>query len=75
MRRKAQRSRACPQWRGDIGAHIVGALDDAARLRVIGHLAQCPACRADYDELVPLRRWLSRLSGPGLAPWAPGEWN
>lgn len=47
----------------------------SARLRVIGHLARCPACRADYDELVPLRRWLSRLSGPGLAPWAPGEWN
>lgn len=65
-------SHSCPQWRGDIGACIVGALDGAARDRVIRHLAACAGCRADYDELIPVRGWLTLLAltteGPEPGP-------
>jgi Putative zinc-finger len=54
-------SSSCAQWRGDIGAYIVGALDPRARHQVTRHLADCAGCRADYDELVPVRNWLSLL--------------
>lgn len=62
-------SRSCAQWRGDIGAYIVGALDGRARSKVSRHLLACTACRAEYDELVPARGWLGLL-GPagGLEP-------
>lgn len=65
-------SHSCAQWRGDIGAYIVGALDGCARDRVTRHLATCAGCRADYDELIPVRDWLSLLavtaSGPEPGP-------
>jgi hypothetical protein len=55
-------SHGCAQWRGEIGAYIVGALDSSARDRVIRHVAVCADCRADYDELVPVRGWLGLLA-------------
>jgi hypothetical protein len=58
---------SCAEWRGDIGAYIVGALDGPARARVGRHLVACPGCRADYDDLVPVRAWLGQLA-------AAGEW-
>lgn len=62
-------SHSCPRWRGDIGAYLVGALDDSARDRVGRHLATCPGCRADHDELAPVRDRLNCLTpaagGPG----------
>jgi hypothetical protein len=51
-------SSSCVQWRGEIGAYVVGALDGYARDRVTRHLAACVGCRADYDELFPVRDWL-----------------
>jgi Putative zinc-finger len=63
---------SCAEWRGDIGAYIVGALDGPARARVSRHLVACPACRADYDELVPVRAWLGRLDLAGKWP-EPGR--
>lgn len=54
-------SSSCAQWRGDIGAYIVGALNGRARVQVTRHLAACAGCRADYDELVPVRDWLDLL--------------
>jgi hypothetical protein len=60
-------SLACVSWRGDIGAYIVGALSPQASARVRRHLETCPACRADYQDLVPVRDWLDRaapLDGP-----------
>jgi hypothetical protein len=70
---------SCAEWRGDIGAYIVGALDGPSRARVSRHLVACPGCRADYDDLVPVRAWLSRLDlartwpapGQAKAPWHP----
>jgi hypothetical protein len=58
-------SQACAMWRGDIGAYIVGALDGAASARVRRHLDACAGCRADYDDLVPVRDWLGRLDSAG----------
>jgi Putative zinc-finger len=68
-------SSSCAQWRGDIGAHIVGALDARARHQVTRHLADCAGCRADYDELVPVRNWLSLLdlTTCGPEPGAAGQ--
>jgi hypothetical protein len=51
-------SSACAQWRGEIGAYVVGALDGRARDRVTRHLTACAGCRADYDELLPVLDWL-----------------
>jgi hypothetical protein len=61
-------SYSCAEWRGDIGAYIVGALDGRARARVGRHLVACPGCRADYDDLVPVRAWLGRLALAGRHP-------
>ena len=65
-------SHSCAQWRGDIGAYIVGALDGCARDRVTRHLAACAGCRADHDELAPVRDLLSLLAlttgGPQPGP-------
>jgi anti-sigma factor RsiW len=66
-------SHSCARWRGDIGAYIVGALDGPARARVSRHLAACAGCRADHDELVPVRAWLDRLALAGRQPERRGE--
>ena len=68
-------SHSCAQWRGDIGAYIVGALDGRARDRVTRHLTACAGCRADHDELVPVRDWLSllALTAGGPEPGRPGR--
>jgi hypothetical protein len=52
---------ACPERYGDIGAYIVGALDLGAWADVRQHLTTCTACRAEYENLLPVREWLSRL--------------
>ena len=54
-------TQACAMWRGDIGAYIVGALDDEASARVRRHLRACRACRDDYHDLAPVRDWLGWL--------------
>jgi len=54
-------SHACPERHGDIGAYIVGALDLGTRADVRQHLAACTACRTEYEDLLPVRDWLSRL--------------
>ena len=56
-------SQACARWRGDVGAYIVGALSPAEAARVKRHLRGCAACRAEYQDLIPVRDWLGRL-GP-----------
>lgn len=61
-------SHACAQWRGEIGACIVGALDGLGRARLTRHLAACVTCRAEYEELVPVRDWLRMLAHPADQP-------
>ena len=55
-------SQACASWRGEIGAYIVGALDSSAGAKLRRHLRACSACRADYQDLIPVRDWLTRLT-------------
>jgi hypothetical protein len=57
-------SHSCAQWRGEIGAYIIGALDGYARDTLTRHLAACDGCRAEYAELVPVRYWLGLLALP-----------
>ncbi len=57
-------SSSCAQWRGEIGAYIVGALDGFTRARVSRHVQGCAGCRDDYEELLPVRDWLSLLAVP-----------
>lgn len=73
-------SQACTMWRGDIGACIVGAIDPGTAARVRRHLRACRPCRAEYQDLVPMRDWLSRAAAadgmpdgqlPPVPPLAP----
>ena len=63
-------SGACSEWRGDIGAYIVGALEGGAAARVRRHLRSCTACRSEYEDLLPVRDWLTR---PGIAGPSPAS--
>jgi len=65
-------SQACPNWRGEIGACIAGALDKRAVAAVTRHVAVCADCRTEYNDLIPVRGWLSRLAieyRPAGFPW------
>jgi anti-sigma factor RsiW len=53
-------TQGCVEWRDDLAAFVIGALDREERDAVKRHLATCPPCRADYEELVPVRDWLAR---------------
>ena len=50
----------CAEWRGDLGAYVVGALEEDEHAAMRWHLAVCPACRADYEDFLPVRDWLTR---------------
>jgi anti-sigma factor RsiW len=60
-------SRACAGWRDDIGTYILGALEPDESAQVKRHLEACPACRADYYDLLPVRDWLGLLAPMGQA--------
>lgn len=49
----------CAQWRGELGAYVIGALDAQERAAMRRHLADCPTCRADYEDLLPVIAWLA----------------
>lgn len=78
-------SQACARWRGDIGAYIVGALDSGASADVRRHLRTCANCRSEYEDLLPVRDWLTtargrnvqavrrKLGGPVLRAVNPGQ--
>lgn len=53
-------SQGCARWRGELGAYLIGALDRQEQAATRRHLAACPACRADYDNLLPVRDWLAQ---------------
>jgi hypothetical protein len=73
-------SQACAGWRGDIGAYVVGALGPVEAAGLKRHLRGCAACRADYQDLLPVRDWLGRMNpadgmpaqpSPGRPPLVP----
>jgi anti-sigma factor RsiW len=63
-------SQACAEWRGELGAYIIGALDGEERAAMRRHLQACAACRAEYEELLPVRDWLGRLTAAAGPPAA-----
>ena len=65
-------SQACAGWRGDIGAYVVGALGPVEAGRVKRHLRGCAACRAEYQDLIPVRDWLGRMNpADGMPAYPP----
>jgi anti-sigma factor RsiW len=52
-------SQGCARWRGDLGAYVIDTLDADERAAMGRHLGACPACRADYEDLLPVRDWLA----------------
>ena len=64
---KQQTGQACPGWRGDLAAYLVGALDPQACAAVRRHLGTCPACQSEYDNLVPVVGRLALLEPPATA--------
>lgn len=50
----------------DVGAYLLGALDDAEMTRFEEHLASCGQCQRDLDELSGLLPVLEELRGDGI---------
>jgi hypothetical protein len=65
---RQEMTQACAQWRGDIGAYIVGALDSKAGADVRRHLRACANCRSEYEDLLPVRDWLTQVRGSNGSP-------
>lgn len=71
------------QWREELGAYLLGALEPDEAQRMRAHLDQCAACRAEYAELapvvgllakVPAEAFIDAAPGPGTAP-DPAMWD
>ncbi|MEU9130837.1 zf-HC2 domain-containing protein [Kitasatospora sp. NPDC048540] len=57
----------------DVGAYVLGVLDPADRLRFEAHLAGCPRCAAEIDELGGLEPLLAELVDAGPVLEGPGD--
>jgi anti-sigma factor RsiW len=62
--RTSRWTQACPGWRDDLAACLVGALDPQACTAVRRHLGTCVACQAEYENLLPVIGWLALLTPP-----------
>jgi anti-sigma-K factor RskA len=56
------------RWADAAGAYVLGAMAAAERDEFEGHLATCPACREEVDELRPAAEALPMASPPMLPP-------
>jgi len=45
-----------------IGAAVDGGLDDEARMMVEEHLASCPDCRREYEELTKVEEVMGKMA-------------
>jgi predicted anti-sigma-YlaC factor YlaD len=50
----------CDRCRPDVALYVIGALEAEERAAMRWHLPTCPACRAEYEELLPVRYWLDQ---------------
>jgi len=55
----------------DVGAYVLGILDQADRERFEAHLAGCPGCAAEVDELAGLEPLLAELAAAGPVESGP----
>ena len=53
-------TQGCAEWRDDLATFVIGALEEDEQAAMRRHLATCLWCRADYEDLVPVRDWLAR---------------
>jgi hypothetical protein len=56
----------CLQCREDFAAYQEGLLDKDAKGRIESHLAECPACRVEFDQVHHIAERLTR-AGPGVS--------
>jgi Putative zinc-finger len=61
----------CDELRHAIGAYALGALDHDEAERVRRHIAECPLCAAEHDELAPLPDLLTVAGGAHAATADP----
>jgi anti-sigma factor RsiW len=64
-------AQACPAWRGDLAAYLVGALDPQPSAAMRRHLGACPACEAEFADLAPVVSSLALLARPVPASEPP----
>src|SRR5690606_10243648 len=57
----------CERIRLSLGVHVLGALEPEERAEVEAHLAECAACRAEYEELAALPALLAKVSPDDVA--------
>jgi anti-sigma factor RsiW len=55
-------------WQDATGAYVLGALDEVERSAFEEHLAGCPACREEVDQLLPAARALPISVDPVAPP-------
>ena len=70
--RTSKLAQACPAWRGDLAAYLVGALDPQPSDAMRRHLSACPACAAEFEDLVPVVSRLALLAAVDVARPAAG---
>jgi anti-sigma-K factor RskA len=63
-------SAAHDRWADAAGAYVLGAMAPDEREQFEGHLATCPACREEVDELRPAAEALPMAAPPMLPPAA-----
>jgi len=51
-------------WQDSTAAYVLGALDEAERVAFEEHMAGCPACREEVDDLLPAARALPVSAEP-----------
>ncbi len=55
------RSAGCDEIRESLGAYVIGALEPEEEPPIRAHLAHCPACRSERDDLADVVRLLRRV--------------
>src|SRR5215211_7180100 len=63
------------RYREQIGAYLLGKLDEGERKAMQRHLNSCPVCQAEVRELEPVVAALADASPDRIdeAPWPPGD--
>ena len=56
------------RWQDATAAYVLGALDEAERVAFEEHMAGCPACREEVDELLPAAHALPMSVDPVEPP-------
>ena len=57
----------------NLGAYAMGLFDPAEARKVRGHLAHCPGCRRQLDELVEVRNVLDQVPLESLLDASPDD--